>query len=343
MLKLNHVIILFKYDIIQSVNMICRLLKIKEMIKMLHEISFKSFNERDEVQGWIYVPACEPRGIVQLVHGFGEHSRRYFHMIVAFMDAGFIVAADDHVGHGKTAIVNDKWGDWGDKGAHTMMEDEHKLTALVKEMYPGLPYFMYGHSMGSFIARDYIAKYGDELAGVTICGTCSEMPTLADTMKAIRAAVDAGKGEESDPNFTAMLFGFMFDRIEEPVQLGNEWICHSKWVQQDHAADPFDAFTKPTSNRSMLYLCEMMDCVQGKEWAEKVPVKLPIYNIGGDQDPVGSWGQGVYQVSNLLASTGHKVKTKLYPGYRHEIHNYDDIKCEVEKGIIDFYNECLGL
>ena len=113
---------------------------------MLHEISFKSFNERDEVQGWVYVPACEPKGIIQLIHGFGEHSRRYFHMIVAFMDAGFIVAADDHVGHGKTAVVNDTWGDWGDKGAHTMMEDEHILTGIVKEMYPGLPYFLFGHS-----------------------------------------------------------------------------------------------------------------------------------------------------------------------------------------------------
>ena len=131
---------------------------------MLHEISFKSFNERDEVQGWVYVPACEPKGIIQLIHGFGEHSRRYFHMIVAFMDAGFIVAADDHVGHGKTAIVNNgTWGDWGHKGCHTMMEDEHTLTELVKKMYPGLPYFLFGHSMGSFIVRDYIAKYGAEL------------------------------------------------------------------------------------------------------------------------------------------------------------------------------------
>ena len=120
---------------------------------MLHEVSFKSFNERDMVQGWIYVPACEPKGIIQLVHGFGEHSRRYFHMIVAFMDAGFIVAADDHVGHGKTAVVNDTWGDWGEKGAHTMMEDEHQLTELVKKMYPGLPYFMFGHSMGYIRGR----------------------------------------------------------------------------------------------------------------------------------------------------------------------------------------------
>ena len=308
---------------------------------MLHEVSFESFNERDQVQGWIYVPACEPKGIIQLVHGFGEHSRRYLHMIVAFMDADFIVAADDHVGHGKTAVVNDKWGDWGDKGAHTMMEDEHKFAELVKEKYPGLPYFLFGHSMGSFIARDYIAKYGEELKGVTLCGTCGALPSLAATMSAIRETVDAGKGDENDPQFTNMLFGFMFSRIEEPVKLGNEWICHSKWVQDDHAADPFDAFTRPVNNRSMLYFCEMMDCIQGKVWAEKVPTTLPIYNIGGDEDPVGSWGEGVYQTSNLLAETGHKVKTKLYSGYRHEIHNYDDIKADVEAGIIDFFKGCL--
>ena len=308
---------------------------------MLHEIQFPSFNERDTVYGWVYVPACEPKGIVQLVHGFGEHSRRYLHMIVAFMDAGFIVAADDHVGHGKTAVENGVWGDWGDKGWKTMAEDEHRLTKLVKEMYPGLPYFMFGHSMGSFIAKGYIAEYGDELDGVTLCGTCGAMPTLPATMAALREAIDAGKGEESDPNFTGMLFGYMFARLEEPVKLGNEWICHSKWVQNDHAADPFDAFTKPTSNRSMLYLCEMIDNVKGTEWAAKVPAALPVYNIGGDQDPVGSWGLGVYETSNWLAETGHKVKTKLYSGYRHEIHNYDDLKCEVEKGIIDFFLDCL--
>ena len=127
---------------------------------MLHEVSFASYNGRDQVQGWIYVPACKPKGIVQVIHGFGEHSRRYLHMISAFMDAGYIVAADDHVGHGKTAMVNNVWGDWGDKGPHTMMEDEHTLKGIVCEKYPDLPYFLFGHSMGSFITRDFIAKYG---------------------------------------------------------------------------------------------------------------------------------------------------------------------------------------
>lgn len=307
---------------------------------MLHEVSFPSFNERDTVYGWIYVPAAKPKGIVQLIHGFGEHSRRYLHMISAFVEAGYIVAADDHVGHGKTAIENDRWGDWGDKGSHTMMEDEHSLKELVCEKYPDLPYFLFGHSMGSFITRDFIAKYGDELTGATICGTAGIFRHAKETTADLEKVIAAGHGEESDPKFTGQLMGWMFERCEGAT-LGNEWICSDPYVQKDHAEDPFDAFTKPTSNRAMYDFTQMMLQIEGTAWAEKVPTTLPIYNIAGDQDPVGEFGKGVYEVSNWLVSTGHSVKTKLYPGYRHEIHNYADIKCEVEEGIIAFMDENL--
>ena len=306
---------------------------------MLKEISFKSFNERDMVQGWIYVPAAQPKGVIQLIHGFGEHSRRYLHMIVKFMDAGFIVVADDHVGHGKTAIVNDSWGDWGTKGVHTLMEDEHTLTTLVKEQYPGLPYFLFGHSMGSFITRDYMAKYGAELTAATICGTSGVWPNLNEGIAMLQKLVDEGKGEESDPNAAGSLMGWMFSRIPEGVKYGNEWICHDPYVQLDHAADPFDAFTKPTSNRAFMYFCQMIDVITGKEWAEKVPAELPIYNIAGSEDPVGQFGEGVKQVTAWLEETGHKVETKIYEGYRHEIHNYNDIKNEVEDGIAAFFSQ----
>ena len=161
---------------------------------MLHEVSFTSYNERDQVQGWIYVPACKPNGIVQLIHGFGEHSRRYIHMISAFLDAGYIVAADDHVGHGKTAMVNNVWGDWGDKGCHTMMEDEHTLKKIVCEKYPNLPYFLFGHSMGSFITRDFIAKYGNELNGATICGTTGIFRGAKEVKEKLKEIIDAGHG-----------------------------------------------------------------------------------------------------------------------------------------------------
>ena len=306
---------------------------------MLHEVKFSSFNKRDQVFGWVYVPACEPVGIIQLIHGFGEHSRRYLHMITSFMEAGYIVAADDHVGHGKTAIENDCWGDWGDAGYTTMVEDEKSLHDLVVKMYPDLPYFMFGHSMGSFITRMYIARWGEDLTAATICGTTGEWPDIRQSIDLVQKLVDEGKGTESEPTLGGQLMGWMFSRCEEGVKLGNEWICDDPYVQKDHAADPFDAFTKPTSNRSWLYFLQMMDEITGPEWAKKVPADLPIYNIAGDQDPVGQFGTGVYQTTNWLIDTGHDVTTMLYPGYRHEIHNYYDIKEIVEDGIIDFFDE----
>lgn len=306
---------------------------------MLHEVSFMSFNERDYVQGWIYVPACKAKGIVQLVHGFGEHSRRYFHMIVKLMDAGFIVAADDHVGHGKTAVVNDTWGNWGHKGCKTMVEDEHTFKQIVQEKYPNLPYFIYGHSMGSIILRQFMAKYGDELTGAIVCGTVSKGAVPCEQgIELIKPLMEAGKGDESDPALLGNLLGGLFSRITEGVKIGNEWICHDPYVQIDHAQDPFDAFTKPTSNESLLQFIEMIYEVNSIEWAKKVPTTLPIYNIAGDEDPCGEFGEGVKEVSKWLEDTGHTVKTKLYEGYRHEIHNYADLKDEVEAGIIEFLN-----
>lgn len=308
---------------------------------MLHEVSFKSYNGRDDIQAWIYVPAEPAKGIVQLVHGFGEHSRRYLHMIAAFVEAGYIVAADDHTGHGKTAMVNGVWGDWGDKGYEVMREDENTLRRLTQEKYPDLPYFFYGHSMGSFITRDYIAHYGAGLAGATLCGTCGEFPGADKVAAELDAVIAEGHGEESDPRFGADLMGWMCERCGD-VKLGNEWINHSRAAQLDHAQDPFDAFTRPTSNRAMRYFIQMMQVITGEDWAKQVPQDLPIYNIAGDQDPVGSYGVGVCQCSNWLVATGHDVTTKLYSGYRHEIHNYPDIKDQVEQGIIDFMDAHIG-
>lgn len=308
---------------------------------MLHEIQFASFNGRDTVQAWVYVPAAEPRGIVQVVHGFGEHSRRYLHMISAFVEAGYIVAADDHVGHGATAILNDTWGDWGEAGGHTMMEDEHTLKLEVQKLYPGLPYFMFGHSMGSFIVRDFIAKYGDELAGATICGTAGTFRNAPETAAALEAALAEGRNG-ADPEFAGMLLGWMCERCTEEIRFGNEWICHDPVVQADHAGDPFNAFTKATKNRSLYDFVLMMLQITGTDWAEKVPADLPIYNIAGDEDPVGNYGEGVYQVSNWLAQTGHaNVTTQLYSGYRHEIHNYAELRDDVEEGIIAFMDDVL--
>ncbi|MBQ7994397.1 MAG: alpha/beta hydrolase [Solobacterium sp.] len=304
---------------------------------MLQEIQFPSFNERDTVYGWLYVPANAHKGIVQLVHGYGEHSRRYLHLIVCLMEAGYIVAADDHVGHGKTAVENNTWGDWGNKGFETMMEDEHILKEIVQKQFPDLPYFMFGHSMGSFITRQFTAKYGNELAGAVYCGTAGPNDALKAGVAALEALVAAGKGDEADPALGGALFASMTERFDN-VKYGNEWVCGDPYVQIDHLQDPFNAITKPTNNRSLLYFQQMMLDIGSIEWAKKVPTSLPLYVIAGDQDPVGDYGKGVYTVVDWLWKTGHRPVSKLYPGYRHEIHNYPQIKNEVVAGIIEFFD-----
>ena len=185
-----------------------------------------------------------------------------------------------------------------------------------------------------------LASYGEDLTGVTICGTAGYFRGATEAGEKLKAAVEAGKGTEADPELTGALLGWMGERCGE-ITLGNEWICSDPYVQKDHAEDPFDAFTRPTSNRSLYDFTQMMLCIQGTQWAEKVPKTLPIYNIAGDQDPVGEYGKGVYEVSNWLYDTGHKVTTKLYSGYRHEIHNYSDLKDEVEAGILAFMDGLL--
>lgn len=303
----------------------------------IHEVEFKSFNEQDTVKGWIYTPIRQPRGIVQIVHGFGEHSRRYLHMILALNEAGFIVAADDHVGHGKTAYDSGNWSDWGDKGHMTMAEDEHKLREIVQEKYEGLPYFMFGHSMGSMIARGYATKYGEGLSGLILCGTSGIFPNLQELSKDMKERIDQGNGEVVEDSYLGGILGWMTERIDNPNG-PNDWISIDPDVVEDYANDPFNNFSSTPNIRSLYNFVRMMETIIGTKWAEQIPTSIPVYNIAGDQDPVGLYGEGVYQVSNWLAETGHQVQTKLYPGYRHEIHSHRDIRDEVVTGIIDFVN-----
>jgi alpha-beta hydrolase superfamily lysophospholipase len=284
----------------------------------------------------VYTPIRKPQGIVQVVHGLGEHSRRYLHLILALNEAGFVVCADDHVGHGKTAADSDTWGDYGSRGFLTTTEDEKALHDLAAGEFPGLPFVMFGHSWGSMIARSFAARYGALLAGLVICGTCGIMEGLEASAKELKALIDAGKGSERDPQFLAKLFGGWTSRYENPKG-PSDWISADPDVVADHGADPFNNLRSAPTNQANYDLAMLVDSISGLQWAEKVPRELPIYNIAGDQDPVGNYGEGVYAAANWLALTGHRrVVTKLYSGHRHEIHNDRDIREEVTGGIINF-------
>ena len=306
----------------------------------LKEVSFPSYNGRDIVKGWIYTPITKPKAIVQIVHGLGEHSRRYLHLIVRLTEAGFVVCADDHVGHGKTALDSETWGDLGNKGYMTTIEDERSLYNIVKDDFPNLPHIMFGHSWGSIIARVYAAHYGSELSGLAICGAPAVFKNFLDLREKTSPYIQQGRDNEVVEEFIIKGFSNFTERYEN-VKTPNDWIASDENVVADHASDSLNNFA--AFNVRLLHdLSEAVWAVQGAEWASKIPSQLPVYNIAGDMDPVGGYGEGTYMITRWLYEAGRKnVKTRLYSGYRHEIHNEPAIKNEVEEGIIQFAESCI--
>lgn len=309
----------------------------------IRELQFASANGRDTIKAWAYTPIQEPRGIIQLVHGFGEHSRRYLHMIGKMQEAGFVVYADDHIGHGKTGYDSGTLGDPGTSGADgylTYLEDERSLHDMAVKDFPGLPYFMFGHSWGSMIARGYAARYGGDIKGLILCGVVSQMKGCEVMMhdEGFEAKITSGNGAEKGGDWMARLFEGMTDRF--PGAGPNDWIANDAKIVADHAGDPFNCFD-PTVQ--LLYdFMKLYKDIECEQWAQKVPSNIPVYMLSGDNDPCGNYGEGLYHVANLLINSGNPVEVHAYSGWRHEIHNEREIRDGVVDAVVEFIAKQAG-
>ena len=305
----------------------------------IREISFPSANGRDTIKAWRYSPLGEPRAIIQLVHGYGEHSRRYLHMINKFNQAGFVVFADDHLGHGKTGYDSGTLGDPHSGGYMTYLKEEKSLHDIAVAEYPGIPYMMFGHSWGSMLARGYAAHYGSDIRALMLCGLCSQWKGCEDAYESeeLKAAMAANPYQPAGEWF-GRIFSGMTDRIENPNG-PSDWIANDPRVVADHAGDMFNTFD--TTLELPWDFVQLYHFIESDEWAPMVPKNIPVYLISGDQDPCGNYGEGLYHVANLLARSGHKTTTRAYTGYRHEIHNELAIRDDVEDGLIAFAESTL--
>ncbi|WP_231895072.1 alpha/beta hydrolase, partial [Gordonia sp. 852002-10350_SCH5691597] len=205
----------------------------------LHEIEFTSANGRDTIFGWVYEPATKTRGIIHIVHGLGEHSRRYLRLITKLLDAGFVVVADDHAGHGKTAMTSGVWADAGDDADQVVVADERILRDKVRELYPNLPYVVFGHSWGSMIARGLVSDDSDWLEGLILCGIAAQIHGIDEVLD--RDALAA----ESDPTSTSTqtYAGQMFDGFTArygPDAFPTAWVARDPGVVRDHAREDED-------------------------------------------------------------------------------------------------------
>ncbi|WP_119698019.1 alpha/beta fold hydrolase [Microbacterium halotolerans] len=308
----------------------------------LHEVEFASHNARDMIQGWIYEPTRPARAIVQIVHGLGEHSRRYLPLIDALLDAGFVVAADDHAGHGRTAMLSGVWADAGADAATTVVEDERTLLGLVRERHPDLPYVVFGHSWGSMIARALASGENGGLDGLALCGIAAQMHGMENVLD--RGALVAAEGDDSPASeeLVGQLFDGFLDRYGDGAG-PTDWVARDADVVRDHGVDPLNNFGAPMSVRFMRGFVGLYDAVNAPEWYGTIRADLPVLILAGDQDPVTNFGEGAYHVANRLVRTGvTDVRTVVYPGFRHEVHNEPETRDDVAAELVLFVESSIG-
>lgn len=274
------------------------------------------------VYHWIPEEGVPLRGMVQIAHGMAETAARYEGFAKALTTAGFMVYANDHRGHGKTAGSVEKVGYLADgQGFSWLVEDMHKLSGIIKAEHPDLPLFLFGHSMGSFAAQRYIMLYGQELEGVILSGSDGSKQGLllaAGRWMAQQEIKKKGRKAQSK-RMNQMSFG-SYNKAFRPNRTEFDWLSRDAAEVDKYIADPFCG---------TVFSCGFFDDFLGgmqqlhnRQELQQIPKELPIYIFSGDRDPVGKNGKGValllkkYQALNIL-----DVSMKLYKEGRHEMLN----------------------
>lgn len=303
------------------------------MVITRKEYSAPSKSGVADVYARMWLPEGEPKAIMQIAHGMAEHGERYEAFAKYLCEKGFAVLVDDHVGHGKSVKSDDDLGYFGENGGwDAFVEDERALTEKVKKEYPDTPIVFFGHSMGSFIAREYIRRYGkdERIRAAVICGTSGKNPASGIAVK-LAGAIAKVKGSRYRSKFiNSVAFGTYNGRIRN-ARTAFDWLTRDEKIVDEYIADKYCGFLFTAAGYKDLFT--VLDTVSGKDWYSGVTNDLPLMVVSGEEDPVGTYGKGIKQVYNDLIQSGQKdVTLRLYPGMRHEILNehgkekvYEDI------------------
>ena len=291
-----------------------------------------------QIHGCCWAPDGEVKAIVQLVHGISERLDRYQELAEYLNTQGILVVGEDHMGHGLS--VTEKTprcyfaGGWF--GA---VADTYRLTQDTMAKYPGVPYFIYGHSMGSFMTRTLLAKYPDSgISGAIICGTGWQQTALIVAAKGLSNLICKIKGETHPSKFLRKLaFGSYNDKIK-PLRTGLDWLSRDEASVDAYIADPLCGGTASAG-----LMRDMMDGFaynQDEKNLASMNKDLPVFFIAGDADPVGEYGKGVLHSAEIFRKVGMKqVDVKLYPQARHEVHNElnkEEVREDVRNWIFRF-------
>ena len=265
---------------------------------------------------------CEPdgpvRAVVQLSHGMVEFIDRYKPLAESLAAQGIAVTGNDHLGHGGSIRTKADYGYFAQPdGNRAVLDDLHRMTRLAKQRWPGVPYFLLGHSMGSFYARQYLCEWGGELDGAIILGTGFQPKALVRLAKGICRV-------------QAALFGWQHrSKLVERLSFagynnGLEGRTTHDWLNRDAAeVDKYLADERCTFTFTVNAYYSMFSGIlrlHDPAFVAQMPKDLPLLFLAGDADPVGERGKGVERAVQSLRDAGvQNMEVKFYPGARHEL------------------------
>lgn len=272
------------------------------------------------VRHWL--PEGKAKAIILVAHGMAEHAARYERFATSLTQAGFEVHAPDHRGHGQTGEKASSLGYFGNRGGfRQVVEDLHGISEKARADAPGLPVYLFGHSMGSFVAQYYIALFGAELSGCVLSGTSGPMPgalLAGGSLVANLGSLFKGRRAPA-PLANKLSFGSYNDAFK-PTRTEFDWLSRDTAEVDKYVADPLCGFL--CSYGFFQDLMRGLKEIHSPGTLAAIPEALPVYLVAGAADPVGAASGSVDALAEIYRGLGlTDVEEKLYPGARHEILN----------------------
>jgi len=289
---------------------------------------------------WLPENESNLKAVVQIAHGMAEHSARYKGFAKKLTANNFGVYANDHRGHGQTAGTVENLGYFDDgNGWDLVVGDMNQLTNIIKKNHSDIPVFLFGHSMGSFLSRDYMFTYGGNTAGVILSATAGD-PGLLGRLGIIISKIEStikGKKTQS-PLMDKLSFG-SFNKIFKPNRTDFDWLSRDDTEVDKYVDDPFcgTVFKAGFFND----LLNGIQKINNYSNIQNIPKDLPVYLFAGSDDPVGDFTKGVKKVYKNFENAGIKdLSIKFYENGRHEMLNEIN-RDEVTHDIINWYESHL--
>nr|WP_026909026.1 alpha/beta hydrolase [Paucisalibacillus globulus] len=282
------------------------------------------------VEKW-HDPGKKPRAIVQIAHGMVEHFQRYHGFADFLVTHDIFVYGNDHRGHGKTGQKQGLMGYLSEQnGFEKTRDDLFSITKIISEEYPDVPIFLLGHSMGSFLARNYIQEYSDVIQGVILSGT-GFYPKLTTTLGKLLASKLNPK--EKSPLMNKLAFGAFNRKVQDP-KTPFDWISRDDQIVKDYMQDRYSGYI-PTAS-FFFDLMTGISYIHNPKLNARIRKDLPILFISGEEDPVGNYGKGIWKTASLYERQGiQNIITVLFEGARHEVLNETN-KSEVYDGMLQW-------